>query len=130
MKSTFIFLGGLCALLGVAFGAFGAHALKNSLSTEALAIYRTAVDYQMWHALGLLAIGILNQQSPEINILRWSGWLMFSGIVLFSGSLYVLACTNTTWVGIITPIGGVCFLLAWLFLCLSFHRKSSPGRYH
>ncbi len=130
MKSKFIFLGGLCALLGVAFGAFGAHALKTSLSTEALAIYRTAVDYQMWHALGLLCIGILNQQSPEIKVLRWSGWLMFSGIILFSGSLYVLAYTNTTWVGMITPIGGVCFLLAWLFLCLSFHRKNSLGRYH
>lgn len=130
MGSVFFFLGALSAFLGVAFGAFGAHALKYSLSPESLAIYHTGVDYQMWHALGLLTIGVLQQHTPESQHLRRAGWLMFAGILLFSGSLYLLAYTNLTWLGMITPIGGVCFLLAWLFLCLAFDRKKSIGRYH
>ncbi len=129
MRSVFMFLGALCAFLGVAFGAFGAHALKNSLSVEALAIYHTGVDYQIWHALGLLGIGLAQQTSRESRLLPWAGWLMFAGILLFSGSLYLLAYTNLMWLGMITPLGGVCFLLAWLLLCISYIRREPAGRY-
>ncbi len=129
MRSVFIFLGAFSALIGVASGAFGAHALKAELSAEALAIYHTGVDYQMWHALGLLGVGILHQQMAETKLLSWAGWLMFSGICLFSGSLYLLALTNLHWLGMITPIGGICFLLAWLLLCCTFIQKKNTSRY-
>lgn len=129
MSSIFVLLGALCALLGVAAGAFGAHALKATISPEALAIYHTGADYQMWHALGLLAIGILHQQTPDSKLLRWAGWLMFGGIGLFSGSLYLLALTNLRWLGMITPIGGVSFMLAWLLLCSTFINKKNSSRY-
>jgi uncharacterized membrane protein YgdD (TMEM256/DUF423 family) len=129
MRSIFVLLGALCALVGVAAGAFGAHALNATISPEALSIYHTGTDYQMWHALGLLAIGILHQQTPNSQLLRWAGWLMFGGIGLFSGSLYLLALTNLRWLGMITPIGGVGFLLAWLLLCCTFINKKNSSRY-
>ena len=129
MKSIFTLLGALCAFLGVAFGAFGAHALRASLSPEALAIYHTGVDYQMWHALGLLGIGALHQQNPEAELLYWAGWCMFLGILLFSGSLYLLVLFNLPWLGMITPFGGALFLLAWLFILFSFYKRKTNRRY-
>ena len=109
MQSVFLFLSAVCGLTGVAMGAFGAHGLKAILTTEMLAVYKTAVDYQMWHALGLGLIAIFRQQVPESALLKWAGWLMFVGIVLFSGSLYLLAILNAKWLGMITPLGGVAF---------------------
>ena len=129
MNSVFTLLGALCAFVGVAFGAFGAHALKASISPEALAIYHVGVDYQMWHALGLLGIGALHQQNPESPALHWAGWCMFMGILLFSGSLYSLAIFNIQWLGMITPFGGALFLLAWLFILFSFYKKKTTRRY-
>lgn len=113
MRSIFLFLSAICGLTGVAIGAFGAHGLKTVVSPEMLAIYKTGVDYQMWHALGLGLIGVLRVQMTESLLLKWAGWLMFSGIILFSGSLYLLAVFNIKWLGMITPVGGVLFLLAW-----------------
>ena len=113
MRSGFLFLAALCGLSGVAIGAFGAHGLKAVLTPDMLAVYKTGVDYQMWHALGLALIAIIGQQTPESAILQWAGRLMLSGIILFSGSLYLLATLNIKWLGMITPFGGVCFLLAW-----------------
>lgn len=129
MKPAFIFLGALCAFTGVALGAFGAHHLKTVLSPEALAIYQIGVTYQMWHALGLFGIGLLQIQAPKSKKIPWAGWLMFCGIVLFSGSLYLLALLDLRWLGMITPIGGVCFLIAWLLLCFSAPTKKTTNRY-
>lgn len=109
-------LGAIFAFLAVALGAFGAHALRERLAPDMLAVYRTAVEYQFWHALGLVAVGIILQMSPETPLLKWSGWTMLAGIILFSGSLYALALTEIRILGAITPIGGLCFLAAWALL--------------
>jgi len=119
VKSTFLLLGALSALIGVGMGAFGAHGLKTVISPEMLAVYQTGVTYQMWHALGLIAIALISQHAPDSKLLRWAGGLMFAGILLFSGSLYALALLNHTWLGMITPFGGVCFLAAWLLIAIS-----------
>ena len=118
MNLVFLLLGALSALIGVGMGAFGAHGLKTVISPEMLAVYQTGVTYQMWHALGLIGIALISQQAADSKILHWAGWLMFAGIVLFSGSLYALALLNHTWLGMITPFGGICFLIAWLLITL------------
>ncbi|PPD46834.1 MAG: hypothetical protein CTY16_08625 [Methylobacter sp.] len=127
MPSVFLFLGAFSAFLGVACGAFGAHGLKAVISPELLAVYQTGVNYQMWHALGLVAIGLLRQQCPGSKLLIWSGWLMFVGILIFSGSLYLLAVLDEKALGMVTPFGGICFLVAWLLLALSALKKPQPG---
>lgn len=109
----FLAAGGLAALLAVALGAFGAHALKGRLSAEMLAVWHTGVQYHLGHALGVLAVGLVATQLPESALLKWSGGLMLAGIVLFSGSLYALAFSGLSWLGAITPVGGAAFLLAW-----------------
>ncbi len=125
MHSLFLLLGALSALTGVGMGAFGAHGLKAILSPELLAVYQTGVTYQMWHALGLIAIALLRQQAPRSSLLRWAGWLMFLGILLFSGSLYLLALLSQKWLGMITPIGGVSFLTAWLLIAVFAAKKTT-----
>ncbi|MBS3952594.1 MAG: DUF423 domain-containing protein [Methylomicrobium sp.] len=125
MRSVFLFLGSISAFTGVAFGAFGAHALKNSFSPEMLDIYKTGVNYQMWHALGLLGLAFLQQQVPLSRLIHWAGWLMFGGIILFSGSLYLLTILNAKWLGMITPFGGLAFLAAWVLIMLFAAQKSS-----
>jgi uncharacterized membrane protein YgdD (TMEM256/DUF423 family) len=124
MQSVFLFLSAVCGLTGVAMGAFGAHGLKAILTPEMLAVYKTAVDYQMWHALGLGLIAIFRQQVPESALLKWAGWLMFVGIILFSGSLYLLAILNAKWLGMITPLGGVAFLSAWLCVIVFAYKST------
>lgn len=114
----FLLLGALSALVGVAMGAFGAHGLKAILSPELLTIYQTGATYQMYHALGLIGVALLHQQTPASRLLHWAGWLMFIGILLFSGSLYLLALLNLKWLGMVTPLGGVCFIAAWLLLSI------------
>jgi uncharacterized membrane protein YgdD (TMEM256/DUF423 family) len=118
MASIFLLLGALSAFTGVGFGAFGAHGLKTVISSEMLAVYQTGVSYQMWHALGLIGIALLHQQTPSSKLLHWAGCFMFSGILLFSGSLYSLAIFNLTGLGMITPFGGLCFLTAWLLITI------------
>jgi uncharacterized membrane protein YgdD (TMEM256/DUF423 family) len=111
----FILLGALAGALGVALGAFGAHALKARLSAEMLAIWQTAVQYHFWHALALVTIGIVIALAlPGSTALRWAGWLMVAGLVLFSGSLYALAFTGARWLGAVTPFGGTAWIAAWL----------------
>ena len=109
----FLATGGAAALLAVALGAFGAHALKNRVPPEMLAVWRTGVEYHVFHALGLLVVGLVAQHLPHSVPLRWSGWLMLAGIVLFSGSLYLLALSGPGWLGAVTPVGGLAFLAAW-----------------
>jgi uncharacterized membrane protein YgdD (TMEM256/DUF423 family) len=118
MNPLFLLLGAFSALTGVGLGAFGAHGLKTVISPEMLTVYQTGVTYQMWHALGLFGISLIRQQAAGSKLLHWAGWLMFAGIWLFSGSLYALALLNHAWLGIITPLGGVCFLTAWLLVAL------------
>ena len=120
---VFLVVGALLAALGVAMGAFGAHALRASLSADRLAVYHTAVQYHLWHALGLLLIGVLIGQGAPSTLMSTSGWLMLAGIVAFSGSLYTLALTGTRWLGMVTPIGGLAFIAAWLTLVLAIVRR-------
>jgi uncharacterized membrane protein YgdD (TMEM256/DUF423 family) len=123
VSKTFLVLGSLSAMIAVALGAFGAHGLRQWVTVELVAVYQTAVQYHFYHALGLLAVGILALQLPESGALRWAGWLMLAGTVLFSGSLYLLALTGLHWLGAITPLGGTAFIGAWLLLALAVWRK-------
>ncbi len=118
MRSVFLFASAVCGLTGVAMGAFGAHGLKTVLSAEMMQVYKTAVDYQMWHALGLGMIAIIQMQTPDAVLLKWAGWMMLIGIGFFSGSLYLLAILEIKWLGMITPLGGVYFILSWLLLAI------------
>jgi len=111
--SVFVTLGSLGALLGVALGAFGAHILKARIDPELFAVYQTAVLYHLVHALGLVLVGLLCQAYPGNRLLPRAGWSLLAGIVLFSGSLYLLAVTGVRWLGAITPLGGVAFLAGW-----------------
>jgi uncharacterized membrane protein YgdD (TMEM256/DUF423 family) len=115
----FIILGALNAFLSVALGAFGAHGLEGKLPPKYLETWKTGVTYQMFHATGLLIIGVLLGKLPANALLNWSGWLMFVGILLFSGSLYVLSVTQISKLGAITPLGGVAFLAAWVLLIVA-----------
>ncbi|WP_066310225.1 DUF423 domain-containing protein [Bacillus sp. FJAT-29814] len=113
---TFIIIGAINAFLAVALGAFGAHGLKDRLDAYYLDIWKTGVQYQMFHATGLLVVALLLGKAPVSSLFTWSGWLMLAGIILFSGSLYVLSLTKIGPLGAITPIGGVCFLAAWILM--------------
>src|SRR5712691_2478394 len=110
------------ALAAVALGAFGAHALKGRLSAEMLAVWHTGVEYHIYHALGLLAVGLVATQLPESALLKWSGWLMLAGILLFSGSLYAFTLSGGRWLGAITPVGGMAFLAAWALFVVAVLR--------
>ena len=117
----FIILGAINGFLSVALGAFGAHALKERLSEKYLAIWETAVQYQMFHALALVAIGILMSSKllGHITSLNAAGYLIFAGIIIFSGSLYALSLSGVGVLGAITPIGGVAFLAGWVMLIVA-----------
>ncbi|MDG5471101.1 DUF423 domain-containing protein [Jeotgalibacillus sp. ET6] len=112
----FIIIGAINALLSVGLGAFGAHALEGRVEAKYLDTWNTAVQYQMFHATGILIIGILMGTLPATGLLSWAGWLMLVGILVFSGSLYVLSLSGISVLGAITPIGGVAFLAAWICL--------------
>ncbi len=120
MLKIFVVLGALNALLAVVLGAFGAHGLKNHLSPEMLTVYHTGVEYHAWHALGLILIGLLSVQLPGNAWLAWAGGFMLVGILLFSGSLYVLSITGIRWLGAITPFGGTAFIIAWAITVIAF----------
>lgn len=114
--------GAVLAGLGVAAGAFGAHALKTRLGPYELSVFETAVRYQMYHALALVALGsralgsvVTNSAAPGISV-RGPAWCFVIGIVIFSGSLYLLALSGVRWLGAITPFGGVAFLAGWVWL--------------
>jgi uncharacterized membrane protein YgdD (TMEM256/DUF423 family) len=120
----FLVLGALAGAAGVALGAFGAHALKARLTPDQLAVWQTAVQYHIWHALALVAIGIIVSAAlPGSTALRWAGWLMVAGLVLFSGSLYVLVLSGARWLGAVTPFGGTAWIAAWLLLAWAVLRS-------
>jgi uncharacterized membrane protein YgdD (TMEM256/DUF423 family) len=119
ITKIFLLLGSLSALLAVMLGAFGAHVLKRSLTPELMATYETAVDYHFYHTLGLLVVALLTLHFPSSILLKWSGWLMILGILIFSGSLYALSVSGSHWLGGITPLGGTAFITGWLMLILA-----------
>ena len=108
----FVVLGAINGFLAVAFGAFAAHALKGMISTGLLEVFRTGVEYQALHALALLAVGLLGRDGLS-RALNLAGWAFATGILLFSGSLYLLALTDIRWLGAVTPFGGTAFLMGW-----------------
>jgi len=116
MPRIFLMLGAINAFLCVAFGAFGAHGLKQSLSAEMLTVYQTGVQYHFYHSLGLIIVGLVLLHFPRSKSVLLSGWLMLGGIALFSASLYALSLTGIRALGMITPLGGISFLSAWLLL--------------
>ncbi len=124
MDRIFIVLGALSGFLAVAAGAFGAHALRSQLTADMLDVFQTGTTYQMYHALALLAVGILlGRFSADGSVwLNWSGWLFVAGTLLFSGSLYALSLSGVTWLGAITPLGGLAFLGGWLALAIGLLR--------
>ena len=122
MERTFVVLGALFGFLGVALGAMGAHALSHRLAPDRLAIYETAVRYQMYHALALLAVAWAVGRFPG-GLPAAAGWLFVAGVLIFSGTLYGLAFGAPRWFGAITPIGGLCFLAGWAALVLAAIRN-------
>lgn len=114
--------GAVCMALAVVLGAFGAHALKNRLPADLLAVYHTGVEYHFYHALGLLLIGVIAGFYPQASGVQWAGALLLAGIVVFSGSLYALALSGVRVLGAITPLGGVAFIAGWITLAMSVWR--------
>ena len=113
-----MFVGALMGFVGVGLGAFGAHGLRGRLSPDMLAVFETAVRYQMYHALALLAVAAMMSRT-EGRALLVAGWSFIAGILIFSGSLYALALTGVTMLGAITPIGGLAFLAGWVALAIA-----------
>jgi uncharacterized membrane protein YgdD (TMEM256/DUF423 family) len=124
MARTFWILGCVVGLLGVAAGAFGAHALRARLSADLLAVFETGARYQMYHALALLAVALAAARRPGGG---WAlpGWLFAAGVLVFSGSLYLLALTGARWLGAVTPLGGLCLLGGWAALALAGWRAAA-----
>jgi uncharacterized membrane protein YgdD (TMEM256/DUF423 family) len=119
----FLILGGINAALVVMLGAFGAHGLKARMTAEMLAVYQTGVHYHLFHALGLLAVGIVALHIVDSVYLKWAGWLMLAGIILFSGSLYVLSLSGLRWLGMVTPFGGLAFIAAWIVFVIAIAKS-------
>lgn len=123
MSRLFLALGAVNAFLCVGLGAFGAHGLKQQLSVEMLTVYQTGVQYHFYHALGLMVIGLVLSRSPGSRLAALAGWLMLTGIILFSLSLYALSLTGIRSLGMITPLGGLCFLSAWALLAYTLWQE-------
>jgi len=118
---TFATLGSIFAALAVVLGAFGAHALRATLSASDLATFEIGVRYQMYHAVGLFVVAWATTQWSAATV-TWAGWAFVVGILVFSGSLYVLVLSGQRWLGAITPIGGVAFILGWALLAWTVAR--------
>ena len=127
MRISFVQIGAINGFLAVALGAFGAHTLKDRLSAEMLAVWKTGTEYHLSHALALILVALLLAQresdSKAHRLLRLSGILFAVGIVIFSGSLYALSLSSVRVLGAITPLGGVCFLAGWAALALAGARR-------
>jgi|SRR6185312_731594 len=131
MHKGYLKTAAILGALSVATGAFAAHTLRGTISNYALEIFETAVKYQFYHVFALIAVGIIYKEFPN-KFLNWSGKLFIAGIILFSGSLYVLAAIKAAvlpgynWIGAITPFGGLCFILGWIFLFVGISKKGRP----
>ncbi len=126
MDRIFAASGALSALLAVGAGAFGAHALRARITPDLLAVFETGARYQMYHALGLLAVAWAATRWPAGSV-RAAGWLFIAGTIVFSGSLYVLSLTGQRWLGAITPLGGAMFLAGWLALAIGILQSNAPS---
>ena len=126
MTTAWFGIGAVAAGVGVALGAFGAHGLKTRVDAEMLAVFETGVRYQIYHSLALLAVGLAasRRQTPWLDR---AGWLFLAGIVVFSGSLYVMALTGIRWLGAITPLGGLAFILGWAALAVAVRQARAEG---
>jgi len=111
------------ALVGVALGAFGTHGLRGKISDFNLGVWQTGVQYHVLHALALIVVGVLCGRS-DVRLFRFAGWLFAAGILVFGGSLYTLAVTDVKWLGAITPLGGLCFLVGWGCVAVGASRDS------
>jgi uncharacterized membrane protein YgdD (TMEM256/DUF423 family) len=118
--------GAISAAIGVGAGAFAAHGLKSRLGPDALAVFETGARYQLFHALGMLAAGWAAARFGT-DTATWGGWLLLAGTVLFSGSLYLLALTGVRWLGLVTPFGGVAFIVGWVLLALAALRGGASA---
>ncbi|MDX2229584.1 MAG: DUF423 domain-containing protein [Leptolyngbyaceae cyanobacterium bins.349] len=120
MTQFFLAIAAIFGGISVGAGAFGSHALKEQVSDRALEIFETGARYQMYHALALLAVGILMSQAKQVPItLPIAGFALIAGVLIFSGSLYVLSLSGIKWLGAITPFGGVCLMLGWVCLAIT-----------
>ena len=127
---NWVIVGAVSGFLGVATGAFGAHGLKERLDAYSLGIWQTAVQYQMWHAAALVLVGLLARfavSESTATVSSLAGWAFLMGTLLFSGSLYVLALSGIKWLGAVTPLGGVGFLVGWAALAMLGLRLGSPS---
>ena len=122
----FMLLGSVGAGLAVLLGAFGAHGLKGRLDAHALEVFQTGVQYQFYHSLGLILVGLTLAQFLESSLLLWSGRLFAVGIVLFSGSLYLVSLLGIRWLGIITPFGGLAFIAGWTLFSVALYKTQGP----
>ena len=116
-----IVTGAVLGFFGVAFGAFGAHALRDRLEPQMLAVFQTGVQYHFIHALALILFGLWMRQSPHASPI--AGWAFLIGVIVFSGSLYLLAVTGVKWLGAITPIGGIAFMVGWCLFALAAYKN-------
>ncbi|MGS2723425.1 DUF423 domain-containing protein [Porticoccus sp. GXU_MW_L64] len=125
MQRKFLAIAAISGFGAVALGAFGAHGLKSTFNPYQLDIWQTAVQYQMFHTLALLALAAVGHALCR-RMVTVAGWAFTAGIVIFCGSLYLLAFTGIKWLGAITPIGGLAFLAAWILLLVATFRKNRP----
>ena len=123
MTNPLITMAAVNGLLAVMLGAFMSHSLDETITTELLGVFQTGVLYHMYHSLAALAAGILSHIFPKVRLLKFSAYSFLLGIVLFSGSLYLLALTELSMIGMITPIGGTLFIFGWIMLCIFGAKK-------
>lgn len=119
----FLSIAAILGFLAVALGAFGAHALKDKLTPQLLDVFKTGVQYHFYHVFALIAVGLLLKWYPASGFLTYSGYFFFAGIFLFSGSLYAYTLSNIKVFAMITPIGGLCFIIGWLLFFWSVIRQ-------
>lgn len=124
MAKTVLMIAAINGLLAVAIGAFGAHGLKSRLGEDLMAVYQTGVQYHFYHLLALVVVGLLLMQWPSAIALKVSAYGFIIGIVLFSGSLYVLAISGIRWLGAITPLGGLALMAGWFALAVAIYQKA------
>ncbi len=123
MKLNWFAVGAIAGAVGVTLGAFGAHALKSRVTEDLITVFEIGVRYQMYHALALFAVAWAAGRWPG-NWINASGWLFTLGILVFSGSLFLMSLSGARWLGAITPVGGLCFILGWIALAVAALRGS------
>ena len=123
-NSRFLFIGAVFGMLAVMLGAFGAHGLEKLVDARMLQRFHTGVEYQFYHALALLLVGVLQMRMPQ-HLLHYAGYAFILGILLFSGSLYLYVLTGVTKIAIVTPFGGTAFIVGWFLLALAARRAAA-----